>query len=581
MEEEKEEAKSDKIGHIQNAEKNLLESNSIKNNISIFYRIIKKPIIWIIILITFIGSNFSGIKDFFISTKEMINSNYFPEHFKSETTFNILILPFERTLEQKEKIKLEENLKKRFEELKSENKYNIDIIFDEYYDLEDFKIDKENWKNRGADLILYGDYFNETSDVNREIRIYWSLLDKFPYSFDYDSKSEIKSISKISEIFNGTLLNDIDYIIYWCLGFMEYQKHNYNKSLILFKEIYNNESYKKIAPKDTLLNFCIGSCYTRLDSFKLSIEFYDKVLKVNSNDYSSNLNKGHALFKLNYKNEALKYYNKCIDIDPQYAVGWNNKGMIFMESGQLDSALIYFDKAIKLHPNHPEYLDNKGIALSQLEQYSEAIVSFDKAIKLNSKFYYAWYNKGRVSFILENYTEAIEYFTKANELNPTNCDILIERGLSWLELENYDFAIFDFATAININNDYIPALNNLGCAYISIEEFELASAIFDKILTIDSGETDAWHNKGVALIKLGLTKDAINSFESSLRLNPNDYKSWYSLALLYAENNNKNKMLKSLKKAFILNTDVKEKAKIEPKFYDYYDDNDFRKVIYN
>jgi tetratricopeptide (TPR) repeat protein len=123
------------------------------------------------------------------------------------------------------------------------------------------------------------------------------------------------------------------------------------------------------------------------------------------------------LYKQEY-NEAIEYYDKALKIEYNNFDLWFNKGYSLNRLGKHEEAIECYDKAIKINPNDADAWTNKSAALNSLGKYQEAIESCDKAIKINPNDALAWSNKGSALVKLGKYNEAIECYDKALKIDP-------------------------------------------------------------------------------------------------------------------------------------------------------------------
>ena len=64
--------------------------------------------------------------------------------------------------------------------------------------------------------------------------------------------------------------------------------------------------------------YYIGNSYLYLKDYSNAINYYEKGIEINSNDYYILNNYGVALAKINKIEEAKKYFNKALKINSEY-----------------------------------------------------------------------------------------------------------------------------------------------------------------------------------------------------------------------------------------------------------------------
>ena len=144
-----------------------------------------------------------------------------------------------------------------------------------------------------------------------------------------------------------------------------------------------------------------------------AIEFFDKALQLNPDQYITWYNRAFALDKLGQFKEAVESYDKALQLKKDYYSAWYNRGIELIELGQTEEAIKSFDKALLIKPDKHEAWHNRGIAFSELGQFKEAIESYDRALKIKPDDYQSLDNKGVVLLIFGNLQEALKSFIQA------------------------------------------------------------------------------------------------------------------------------------------------------------------------
>ncbi len=178
---------------------------------------------------------------------------------------------------------------------------------------------------------------------------------------------------------------------------------SYNALEIRFCEIFSNEESGRFDPEQIIKN-------------KQLI----KLLLLGKGDYyTSNLCKGHSLFRINsqiLKGEPIIRFVFLPWLDN----GYPEK----LENYDLASANNYFElkkgefeKLFKFSPyeSEKEYL-KKGFEKHAAQDYSEAINEFTNALRINESNYHTYMNRGYCKIDLHDYSGAITDYSKAIEL---------------------------------------------------------------------------------------------------------------------------------------------------------------------
>lgn len=226
------------------------------------------------------------------------------------------------------------------------------------------------------------------------------------------------------------------------------------------------------------------------------------------------------LFNQGKYEEAINYYDKVILIESEFSKAWLSKGLALQNLGKNEEAIICYDKCIEINPRNSWPWNNKGSALINLGKYDEAIGFLEKSIEIAPKNSLPWSNKGIALRHLGKFEDAIECFDKCIELHPRDSFNWAEKGQSLLCLYKYGDAVISFNQAINLSPDNSFALLGKGQALYFLGNFKEALVNLEKALEVDPDDEDAWLFRGEALGALGNYKDAVECYDHVIEKNP-------------------------------------------------------------
>jgi len=161
-----------------------------------------------------------------------------------------------------------------------------------------------------------------------------------------------------------------------------------------------------------------------------------------------------------FAQEIIKKQNKVAERELS-ATDWVEKGIAVGKSGFLDEALDAFTKAIELNPKYAEAYCYRGMAYGIFEEHHQAIMDYDKAIELNPKYAEAYYNRGvTYGADLSKHHQAIMDFTKVIELSKIIdlkppwllSSAYYNRGYSYFNLDRRQQAIDDYKIAARMGH---------------------------------------------------------------------------------------------------------------------------------
>lgn len=187
-------------------------------------------------------------------------------------------------------------------------------------------------------------------------------------------------------------------------------------------------------------------------------------------------------------------------------------------------------------------------------------------------------NRGWDFFYKEDYEFALRAFDKAIELEPSNYKAWFGKGAALLKLKRFEEALKTFEKSIELKPDSAHAWNNKGVSLRRLDRFEEALEAYEKAIELNPSYVTAWNNKAGIYIRLGNLDEALEACEKALRIK-NDYSSaWFNKACIYALKKDKKNALLNLSKAINFNAKLKEEAREDEDFKDYWEDKDFKKI---
>jgi len=209
-----------------------------------------------------------------------------------------------------------------------------------------------------------------------------------------------------------------------------------------------------------------------------------------------------------------------------------------------EPAISYYQKEIEKDPNNLRVIEKIFNSLFNLRLFDNALRCIEKLIRLKpNEFIYKYYKMRLLEYI--NIDDAIKF----------SLDVL---------------------NSLKENSDKIMVMVALSNDYLMKNEYEDALKYADMVLSINPFSSASLINKCIALKKLG-RQNEINDILENLPANlKGDY---YNNACYFALINQKENMIKELKKAIKRTFRNKLQASIDPDFEQYRDDIDFKKIL--
>ncbi len=315
----------------------------------------------------------------------------------------------------------------------------------------------------------------------------------------------------------------------------------------------HNKKYENRVPYN---NFISEKTYQEFEDLETTIQYYDKVINSNPNDWIAYNNRGRSKGKLGKSQNAISDFDEAIRLNPKFYGAYNNRGLAKRNLSKFEDSLSDFDAAIKLNPKGWGAYNNRGLTKRNLNKFQDAISDYDKAIKLNPKYYEAYTNRGLAKKNLGQLQDAISDCNEAIRLNPKSYEAYNNRGIVKNKLKKSQDAINDYNEAIRLNPKGWEAYNNRGLAKNNSGKFQDAINDYDEAIRLNPKYSEAYNNRGVAKKNLGNFQDAISDYNKSIKLNPKYWKA-------YANRGNAKMKLGDIKGASV---DYAKAKKLNPEF---------------
>lgn len=170
------------------------------------------------------------------------------------------------------------------------------------------------------------------------------------------------------------------------------------------REIITNE-ISKLTNNEVFLNFYkkgLGQLNNK--EYLMSIDAFDKALKIIGDSAECHHNKGMAYEKMGQFEKARNCYETAIKYKNNSAETYNNLGNVLRELGDLKQSIDSFKVAINLKADYPEAFSNMGWTLYEQNRFSEAMECFEKALAIRPNFTAARFNLSYCNLMLGDYT---------------------------------------------------------------------------------------------------------------------------------------------------------------------------------
>ena len=189
-------------------------------------------------------------------------------------------------------------------------------------------------------------------------------------------------------------------------------------------------------------------------NFKVALNLYREIIKINPNHAESYYNLGLIFHSLKKLEKAKDYYQKAIYIKPNYLSAHNNIGLILKELDDLKDSKNAFLKALEIDPNCIEAIFNLGIVYRELGDFEHSAKCYKKVIKIKPNFIVAHNRLGNVYKKKGEYHKAVEHFKIALKLNPSSIEAQVNISNIYIsQLDNFESGISASHEALRMHHD--------------------------------------------------------------------------------------------------------------------------------
>ena len=290
------------------------------------------------------------------------------------------------------------------------------------------------------------------------------------------------------------------------------------------------------------LLFCLGK-------YDESIEQFEKILSLKSDDEQVMADIGINYFKKEDYETAVKYFNKSLEKNPDNESVLSYKMLSFEFLKDYNNAIECGEKILKNNSKNTSVINrlidyyfelkNYNVCLYYIDQiedgnnYKKALIlyeckRYEECIEIAIKIKTAdsYHLTGKSYYKLGNIVKATKYLFKAYEKNP-NTDTLFEISEIYFEVEDYQRAI-PFLKKVLIHDDLnTEAYNKIALAYLNTSNWYDAIEYAEKTIEISTKVPQAYLTLAEAHFQLEVTFEKPKQIiDEGISENPNSAKLW-------------------------------------------------------
>lgn len=295
--------------------------------------------------------------------------------------------------------------------------------------------------------------------------------------------------------------------------------------------------------------------YQKSAKYEEAVKDYDRLLKLEPENYSWYFQKATALDFLERYDEALKALENAEKNGADTLAVWNNRALIFQKTGKI----------------------------------KEAVAVYDELIKADTKWWLPFYNRATCHYALNQYDKAIADYSKAAELNNEETDICLNRAQALVKAGRVHEAVKDYGELIKRNRSDAESYYQRAALYMQIGRYAKAVSDYESIEEIHKEVeaypyiADVYRNRATANRKLENYKDAAKDYGKLIEIE-NTAANYAKRAFMYLKIKDYDKAMDDANKGLAYESDNLELLMLRGSLFDMKGDipaacKDFKKAI--
>lgn len=192
-----------------------------------------------------------------------------------------------------------------------------------------------------------------------------------------------------------------------------------------------------------------------------AIEFFDRAIALNPNNFEALGYKGYCLGNLGRHKEAIEVCERAVRINPNFAHAWGNLGFSYCGLGEFERGVECYNRAIQLDPDDITHHNNRAIAFMDWgdsgkdhRKYEEAVRCADLGLKIDPRYYRLWVTKGHCLRKMGRHKDAIRSYEEAVNINPRALPALAGLAMCYNEIGDKETAVKYYLLAKQIDRDF-------------------------------------------------------------------------------------------------------------------------------
>lgn len=354
-------------------------------------------------------------------------------------------------------------------------------------------------------------------------------------------------------------------ILKYYLGMIQYEKDNYDASILHFSEVLDEN------PLFLEAKYMLGIIAVETENRKLAKTYFKELIAIPAYQAygyhgmgTLGVNDGSPFF-------ALKNFKKCLIADSTFQSAYAPLIFIYLYLDNVRSARKLIEKGLEIYPKWENGIMMRAMISVIEEQNTE---QFEKdvnyLIQLNPDNYHYYSMKGYLEYEYGNYSKAVNLFHKAYNLSldsvrtgefkfnsrfkteesiqrslnyymdnfamDLDMRAYLDRGICEFVLDNKNGSLDYLDSAITIGDNSVVYTFKASVHKAMFGHLEKAVSSYSKAIELDSINWIAYSYRGTLNMKLGNVEEAYSDFNKVIELKPGSKEGYKNRGNVLIEN---------------------------------------------
>lgn len=154
---------------------------------------------------------------------------------------------------------------------------------------------------------------------------------------------------------------------------------------------------------------------------------------VKSENIKKLLEDGLEALKKNRNEKAIEYFERVIAVESDNTMAWNNKGVALRKLGKIEDAINCYNKALSIDPDLSRALLNKARALKMQKKFDLALFTYEDILELHPEHHEAIEESERVRNLLSRQVQLTQVKESVTQKESEERKLFNERNEELIE----------------------------------------------------------------------------------------------------------------------------------------------------